>query len=173
MFTDRVGAVNISECGCRPGFEMNGTCKCPLGYQYTVVQLNGVIVEYKCAPCPKGYYRDGLPSIDPCDRCGLNMITKDINSTSVDECICNVGYYLVDGMCFTCPVCSDGWQSSAIMIRLAPFVMEVSPVRGLTRAISRLIMMTGYTLRVQIQTHVKVTTCVPRVIRVCMISIVV
>jgi hypothetical protein len=69
-------------------------CFCPVGKTGN----NGAV----CTPCDFGSYKD-INGSASCSPCPLGLSTLSTGSTSLFDCVCAVGYQLVNGSCAECP----------------------------------------------------------------------
>ena len=75
--TTGVGALNVSDCVCGPGYFYSADV---------------------CVPCPKGTYaaRAGLRAA--CTSCGVNRVTAGVGARAPSECYCAPGFTAVSGV---------------------------------------------------------------------------
>eukprot|EP00070_Physeter_catodon_P028088 XP_028334982.1 sushi, von Willebrand factor type A, EGF and pentraxin domain-containing protein 1-like [Physeter catodon] len=84
--TSSTGCTLVSQCRCRPGFEID-----ELGY---------------CQPCPPGTYKAELSDSKCRGRCPANMHSTIRGADSEEDlqCRCNAGYYHKGKTCKACPL---------------------------------------------------------------------
>jgi hypothetical protein len=119
--TESLG-TGVSSCtSCKPGYYSDsGFSQCePCDRGYFAV-LNG---SSQCVPCGKGYYSAqkgstqcqacpqntfGVSEVSPseaaCEACPDHSRTTSTASITVDQCICESGFYKAGGDCVECPV---------------------------------------------------------------------
>jgi hypothetical protein len=84
-----------------------------------IAPSDGRCAQGQANPCDKGYYNPTANSANPssCERCPEHSFTGSSNTTQLDDCLCDSGYYRVSlqpneqntshGFCKPCPVGTD------------------------------------------------------------------
>ena len=94
----RLGVARVlgeREPGCLPGFYMNATAARPPW-----------VHAPSCLPCVAPFYCPGGTATAPM-ACPANMLTLTDGAMSVQQCVCNAGYYVSGLNCVACP--SNYW----------------------------------------------------------------
>ena len=109
---------------CREGLNAltDGSCVCGFGsYQAS---------DGSCIPCPIGQYKDSLFE-NECRKCSTSYplsTTLKIGTVSVDDCICEPGYWLIstheDNVEKKCSLCPDGVECSTYGVSQENVVLQ-------------------------------------------------
>ena len=93
--TSPEGAILITQCDCLDGFVLgdgvdgNRTCECDVGYE--IVSTGG---GQACDQCERGLYKPSKGNTK-CIDCPLaSSTTENRQASSVDDCKCDIGFYL-------------------------------------------------------------------------------
>ena len=107
-----------NDCQCNVGFlsvPINSTahpngyfaCRCDTGVGFNRAQSS-------CTLCERGQYKSGVRNV-PCQTCPVeHSTTPNLGATSIDDCICEVDYYMWDRIddeeerTQTCESCATG-----------------------------------------------------------------
>lgn len=100
IFQQSVGGAYCQPCysaGNAPGASsaLQCTSDCQSGYQWNPA--------VGCVACPVGQYKIACGS-GSCTTCGANQTTVSTGSIAASACVCQPGFYLVNGFCQACPV---------------------------------------------------------------------
>ena len=109
---------------CREGLDAltDGSCVCGFGsYQAS---------DGSCIPCPIGQYKDSLFE-NKCSKCSslyTFSTTLKIGTVSVDDCVCEPGYWLIstheDDVEKKCSICPDGVECSTYGVSQESAVLQ-------------------------------------------------
>jgi len=95
--TSPSGSNSVEACQCEEGYSGpdGGPCTACLAGTY-----KDSIGDGYCQACEEGTYQN-LPGQSECDDCPTNM-TSPNGSDSVEDCVCDKGYELINGVCTEC-----------------------------------------------------------------------
>jgi hypothetical protein len=97
-----IGSISISQCYCRFGYSSS------TGYYPCTAcspgKFSDIVSSSNCQSCPIGRYEGSSGNSYCSGICSINSTTLHLGSTSIAECVCQLGYTTGGTSCIGCPI---------------------------------------------------------------------